>query len=165
MGTRYKLFTFEDDGTIPNNPSLPVIVYPGAFKDHPHEIESTFNLNNWRNSWVDGVYDYHHYHSDAHEVLGVLAGSAKLILGGSKGELIELNTGDVVVLPAGTGHKKVSSSPDFQIVVAYPNGQEFNVRTGDPEERPKVLNEIKSVKSPSTDPVFGNKGQVLNQWV
>ena len=164
MATSYKLFTFEDDGIIPNNPNLPGIFYPGAFKDYPHEIESTFNLNNWKNSWVDSVFDYHHYHSDAHEVLGVLAGSATLILGGPKGELINFATGDVVVLPAGTGHKRVSSSSDFQIVGAYPKGQEFNVRIGNPEERPQALKEIQEVKAPATDPVFGNEGQVLNQW-
>ena len=164
MSTPYQLFTFEDDGTMPNNPNFPVIVYPGAFKNHPEEIESTFHLNNWRNSWVDSVFDYHHYHSDAHEVLGVSAGSALLILGGQRGKLIEVKTGDVIVLPAGTGHKKLSSSPDFQIVGAYPNGQDFNIRTGNSKERPQVLKEIQEVHDPSTDPVYGNHGQVLTQW-
>lgn len=164
MSFTYKLFRFEDDGTIPNNPSLPVIFYPGAFKTHPQEIESTFNLNNWRNSWVNGVFDYHHYHSNTHEVLGVRAGSARLLLGGQKGEAIKINTGDVLVLPAGTGHKKLTSSPDFKIVGAYPDGKDYNIQTGSPGERPKVLEEIKQVEVPFTDPVYGNRGQVIDRW-
>ena len=164
MSLTYKLYRFEDDGTIPNNPSLPVIFYPGAFKTHPQEIESTFNLNNWRNSWVNGVFDYHHYHSNTHEVLGVRAGSARLLLGGQKGEAIKVNTGDVLVLPAGTGHKKLTSSPDFEIVGAYPDGKDYNIQTGSPDERPQVLEEIKQVEVPSTDPVYGNRGQVVDRW-
>lgn len=160
----YKLFTFEDDGIIPNNPKIPVILYKGAFKNHPQEIEPTFNLNNWRNSWVNGVYDYHHYHSNAHEVLGVRAGTATLLIGGTLGQLIEVKTGDVLVLPAGTGHKKESSSADFEIVGAYPNGMDYNVKRGEAGERPDVLQEIHSVKKPSTDPVYGNLGQVLQRW-
>lgn len=164
MSFAYKLFTFEDDGIIPNNPKLPVILYFGAFKNHPQEIEPTFNLNNWRNSWVNGVYDYHHYHSNAHEVLGVRAGIATLLIGGKLGQLIEVKTGDVLVLPAGTGHKKVSSSADFEIVGAYPDGMDYNVRKGETGVKPDVLKEIHSVKKPSTDPVYGNLGQVLQRW-
>ncbi len=164
MSFTYKLFMFEDDGTIPNNPKLPVILYPAVFKEHSHEIEATFKMNNWRNSWVNGVLDYHHYHSITHEVLGVRSGSAKLILGGAIGETIEVNVGDVLVLPAGTGHKKLSSSPDFEIVGAYPDGKDYNIQTGNPSERPQALADIKQVKVPSTDPVYGNRGQVVNRW-
>lgn len=164
MNSTYKLFMFEDDGTIPNNPNLPVILYPGVFKQHPMEIEPTFNLNNWRNSWVDGVFDYHHYHSNAHEVLGVRAGKAKLRIGGRKGETIEVKTGDVLVLPAGTGHKKLTSSYDFKIVGAYPDGNNYNVKTGEPNERPEVLHDIQQVELPSLDPVFGDSGQVVSNW-
>lgn len=165
MSFTYKLFMFEDDGTIPNNPNLPVILYPGVFKKHPQEIESTFKLNNWKNSWVNGVLDYHHYHSGTHEVLGVRAGSAKIILGGEKGEIIDVNKGDVIVLPAGTGHKKITNSPDFEIVGAYPNGKDYNIQTGMPSERTRALAEIKQVEVPSTDPVFGNRGQVVDRWI
>jgi len=165
MSITYKLFTFKDDGTILNNPNFPVIFYPGAFKHHPHEIESTFNLNNWRNSWVNGVYDYHHFHSNTHEVLGVRSGSAILTIGGFRGETIEVKTGDVLVLPAGTGHKKVTSSSDFKIVGAYPNGAVYNVMTGKSSERLHALKDIQEVECPSSDPVYGNRGQVLYHWV
>lgn len=165
MTFTYKLFTFEDNGIIPNNPDLPVILYPGVFKNHPQEIEPTFKLNNWRNSWVNGVLDYHHYHSNTHEVLGVRAGSVKLLLGGETGQTIEMKTGDVVILPAGTGHKKLTSSADFEIVGAYPDGKDYNVNTGKPNERPRVLLDIQQVETPSTDPVYGNRGQVVDRWL
>ena len=165
MTSSYKLFTFEDDGTIPNNPNFPVVFYPGVFKHHSHEIESIFNLNNWRNSWINGVYDYHHFHSNAHEVLGVRSGSAILTIGGVQGETIEVKTGDVLVLPAGTGHMNVKSSNDFKIVGAYPNGDEYNVMTGKTSERLQALKDIPLVTSPSSDPVYGNRGQVLNHWI
>ncbi|MBM7587045.1 uncharacterized protein YjlB [Bacillus pakistanensis] len=159
-----KLFYFTDDGNIPNNPKLPVIVYPAAFKSQPEKIEKTFNDNNWLNSWTNGVFDYHHYHSNSHEVLGVKNGFATIQLGGKNGKSIEVNTGDVIVLPAGTGHKRISSSKDFSVVGAYPDGMDHNLKVGEPNERPQVEKDIERVPSPKTDPVLGNDGPLLNYW-
>jgi uncharacterized protein YjlB len=157
-------FHFEDDRTIPNNPTLPVIFYQAAFKENPEAIESVFNQNNWTNSWTDGVFDYHHYHSNTPEVLGVKTGTATLQLGGESGKTFELAAGDVVVLPAGTGHKKIKASADFQIVGAYPNGLEPNLKTGKADERPTVLEEILEAPLPGKDPVYGEDGPVVNNW-
>lgn len=159
--TRY---FFKDDGVIPNNPTLPALVYRGVFKDTPEEIEETFNKHNWLNSWVNGVFDYHHYHSNTHEVLGVRSGSAKLKLGGEHGEELIVDCGDVLILPAGTGHIKITNSPDFKIVGAYPEGMDYNIKTGEQNERPQVLQDIKEVPFPKQDPVFGNQGGLLNSW-
>ncbi|PSL31651.1 uncharacterized protein YjlB [Planomicrobium soli] len=155
---------FEDDGRIPNNPTLPVIIYTGAFNKNPGEIESIFNRNNWTNSWTDGVFDYHHYHSVTHEVLGVKSGSAKIQLGGEAGQTFDVEIGDVLVLPAGTGHKRLSASNDFQVVGAYPNGAEPDLKTGEQEERPGVLEAILDAPLPEKDPVFGEEGPVMNNW-
>lgn len=155
---------FKDDGVIPNNAKLPVLIYSGVFKDNPEQIESTFNEHNWQNSWVSDVFDYHHYHSNSHEVLGVRSGSAKLKIGGERGEELLVDCGDILILPAGTGHKKVSSSPDFKIVGAYPEGMEYNTKTGKNNERPQVLQEIKQVPLPSNDPVFGDNGPLKQSW-
>ncbi len=155
---------FEDDGNIPNNPTLPVVIYPGAFKENPEEIERVFNQNNWTNSWTDGVFDYHHYHSNAHEVLGVKSGSAKIQLGGESGQTFDVQQGDVIVLPAGTGHKKLSASDDFQVVGAYPNGAEPDLKTGGQDERPEVLEAILDAPLPDSDPVFGKEGPIVNNW-
>ena len=159
-----QFFHFEDDGAVPNNPALNVLFYPAAFKENPQEIEEVFNRHNWLNSWRGGVFDYHHYHSNTHEALGVSAGSATLQLGGEQGEQVKVKAGDVIVLPAGTGHKKIEASADFEVIGAYPNGVSYNLKTGAPEERPYVLEDIQNTPLPQTDPVFGKTGPLQDQW-
>ncbi|WJH33500.1 cupin domain-containing protein [Paenibacillus sp. CC-CFT747] len=157
-------YFFEDDGQIPNNPDLPVLLYAGAFREDPVQAEARFNLNNWRNSWVNGVFPYHHYHSNSHEVLGVLKGSALLVIGGEKGKEIKVQAGDVLVLPAGTGHKKLRSSADFSVAGAYPEGMSYNTKTGEAGERSQVLEDIKRVPLPNQDPIFGDEGPLQSNW-
>ncbi|WP_224725517.1 cupin domain-containing protein [Paenibacillus vietnamensis] len=157
-------YKFNDDGQIPNNPDLPLLVYPGAMKDEPGRIEAVFNRNNWRNSWTNGVYGYHHYHSNSHEVLGVQSGSAAIQAGGEHGKSIELGAGDVIVLPAGTGHKLLTASPDFKVVGAYPDGMEYNLLRSGEGKRPDVLEEIRRVPLPDTDPLFGADGPLIELW-
>ena len=159
-----KFVYFKDDGIIPNNKSLGVAIYPAVFKDNPEEIEETFIKHGWTNSWTGDVFEYHHYHSNTHEALGVRSGSAEIQLGGEQGEIFEVKTGDIAVLPAGTGHKKISSSHDFQIVGAYPGGISPNKKVGDIEERPYVLEDIENTPLPQTDPVYGNEGPLLDEW-
>ncbi|MBO0994440.1 cupin domain-containing protein [Bacillus sp. SD088] len=69
---------------------------------------------------------YHHYHSNTHEVLAVVSGWANLQLGGEKGVEVKVTKGDVIVLPAGTGHKLIEKSPEFGVVGAYPNGNKYD---------------------------------------
>ncbi|RNF38393.1 cupin domain-containing protein [Planococcus salinus] len=159
-----KLLYFEDDGTIPNNPSLPVVFYPRAFQEAPEKIETIFNRNDWTNSWTGDVFDYHHYHSNTHEVLGVRSGRATLQIGGEQGTELTVEVGDVAVLPAGTGHKKLDSSADFKVVGAYPGGVQPNKKTGEPEERPYVLEDIQNTPLPHNDPVRGKEGPLLTDW-
>lgn len=158
-------FHFEDDGAIPNNPILNVVFYPEAFIEDIDRMEEVFNRNNWLNSWKGGIYDFHHYHSNTHEVIGVCAGSATLQLGGEQGEQIKVKAGDVAVLPAGTGHKKIGASDDFQVIGAYPDGVSYNLKTGEPGERPYVLEDIQNVPMPRTDPVYGKTGPLLETWI
>ncbi|SFJ67962.1 Uncharacterized protein YjlB [Paenibacillus sp. UNC496MF] len=157
-------YQFEDDGRMPNNPDLPAIHYAGAFRDDPLGAEAKLNRNNWRNSWVNGVFAYHHYHSNAHEALAVLKGSARMLIGGENGQALEVQAGDVLVLPAGTGHKKLGSSADFSVAGAYPDGMRYNTRTGEPGDRPQALEDIRRVPLPDRDPVFGEEGPLLTYW-
>ncbi|WP_051348483.1 cupin domain-containing protein [Peribacillus kribbensis] len=156
---------FQDDGSIPNNPSLSVMIYKGALAEDPEKTEGIFNKNNWLNSWSGGVFPYHHYHSNTHEVLGVIKGTARLQIGGEKGKEFNVEPGDVMVLPAGTGHKKLDSSEDFEVAGAYPDGMEYNLRKGKEEERLLAIEDIKEVPLPDKDPVYGVDGPLLENWI
>ncbi len=160
-----KSFYFKDDGRIPNNTDLPLLLYSGALKEKTAQTEKIFNSHNWRNSWTNGVFNYHHYHSNVHEVLGIIRGSAALQLGGELGKVFVVEAGDVIVIPAGTGHKRLSSSFDFQVVGAYPDGMEYNLCKGLETERPRVLADIRNVPLPLTDPVYGNEGPLTREWL
>ncbi|KHL97097.1 hypothetical protein QW71_04010 [Paenibacillus sp. IHB B 3415] len=157
-------FAFKADKLLPNNPELPAVLYRHALQDHPESAEQIFNDNGWRNSWVNGVFSYHHYHSNAHEVLGVMSGSASLQLGGDTGRKVEVSAGDVLVLPAGTAHKRLASSHDFRIAGAYPGGAAYNTRRATPDDFAAALPEIGQVPLPDSDPVYGKDGLLLRVW-
>jgi uncharacterized protein YjlB len=159
---------FQDDGRIPNNPRLPLLVYLQALAGpdlDPSRCKELLAENGWGGAWVDSVFPYHHYHSNAHEVLCVVGGSASLAFGGPDGETVQVEAGDVVVIPAGVGHCNERSDGGFSVVGAYPRGQEsYDLRTGEEDERPEVLENIRNVPSPSSDPLFGEKGSLLERW-
>jgi uncharacterized protein YjlB len=158
---------FEDVGRISNNPELAHLVYPGVLPVSaalPSDCEALFRENGWGGSGRDGVFPCHHYHSTAHEVLGVVRASARIAFGGEAGVTVEVGAGDVVVIPAGVGHCNLGSSRDFLVVGAYPRGQSWYLRTGEPDERPGVLENIRKVPLPEKDPVFGNKGPLTKHW-
>jgi uncharacterized protein YjlB len=162
-------FAFADDGRIPNNPAFPLILYRGGIDltgspDPEKLIENTFMGNNWGGMWRNGVYPYVHYHSMIHEAMGVARGRAKVRFGGEHGEEIEIAPGDVVILPAGTGHQCLSHSADLVVVGAYPPSGKYDLCRGTPAERTKALASIGKVPLPATDPVFGVKGPLVALW-
>jgi uncharacterized protein YjlB len=159
---------FGDDGIFPNS-RYPVIVYKDKIDfsqvNGPDAVEALFKKNGWGNSWRNGIYTYHHYHSTAHEVLGVYSGSADVMMGGEKkGESFYIKKGDVVLIPAGVAHKKLSSSEDFRVVGAYPEGQSWNMNYGKDGERPGADQNIKKVPYPPYDPVYGKSGPLQLYW-
>lgn len=159
-------YNFKDDGRIPNS-HLPLLVYKGAFHINDSladEMEETFAKHNWKNSWRNGVYPYHHYHSITHEVVGVYKGTAQLHMGGESGNVIDVEAGDVLIIPAGVGHKKISASDDFAVIGAYPDGMDYDLMTGEEGERPSADKRIAQVPLPETDPVLGKKGGVAKLW-
>jgi uncharacterized protein YjlB len=161
-------FRFRDDGIIPNHPKWPMIVYRGAVDlpsifDPAAVFEELFQSNGWGDSWRNGIYDYVHYHSRIHEVLGVARGRGKVQFGGNRGRIIDLKAGDVAILPAGTGHQGLSTSADFLVVGAYPPSGKYDVcRSGEDHER--ALRTIPKVGRPRKDPVFGGRGPLLKAW-
>jgi hypothetical protein len=85
-------YHFADNDGVPNNPSLPLIVYRRALKtagDAAASCVALFDRNGWTGAWTNGVYSHHHYHSSAHEVLGIAAGWVRVRLGGETGETVE----------------------------------------------------------------------------
>lgn len=157
----------KDDGGIPNSP-LPLIIYHQAFRllerDPAAVIERVFAANHWANSWRNGIYSYHHYHSNAHEVLGVFSGWASVRFGGERGATERLEAGDVVIIPAGVAHKNLGASSDFGVVGAYPGGQEPDMCYGRPGERPQADANLRQVAAPACDPIYGPDGHLFDYW-
>ncbi len=158
-----------DDGRIPNNPTLPLLVYSAALhvtgSKTAAACERVFSENNWGSSWRNGIYAFHHYHSTAHEVLAIARGSARVHFGGENGPRIDVQAGDVVVIPAGVGHKNLGSSGDLLVVGAYPRGQRWDLCRGEASERPWALENIARVPLPLTDPVYGGRGPLVTHWL
>jgi uncharacterized protein YjlB len=160
---------FEDDGLVPNNPTLPMIVYQGAVHlDEAYDpaaiFEVLFAANRWDDSWRDGVYDFLHYHSAIHEVLGVARGHAKVRFGGNGGRALNVKAGDVAILAAGTGHQRLSASQDFLVVGAYPPTGKYDLRRATREDHDGAVKAIARTVPPKTDPVYGADGPLIREW-
>jgi uncharacterized protein YjlB len=134
------------NGGIPNNPTLPVLIYPSALEvtgsDPASLFEQMFTANGWPPQWRYG--------------------HARLMLGGPGGHVVEVSAGDVLLLPVGTGHCNLGSSDDFMVVGAYPPGQEGDINR-DPAT-PAQIEQIARLPRPDTDPVLGAKGGVVEHW-
>ncbi len=160
---------FPDDGSIPNNPRLPFLLYRGAIDlsgtpDPEKVIEKTFARNGWGDMWRNGIYPYVHYHSTIHEVMGIARGRARARFGGAGGEVLDLLPGDVAVLPAGTGHQCLWASPELVVIGAYPRTGKFDLCRGSKAERTKALARIPKVPLPESDPAFGKDGPLHALW-
>jgi uncharacterized protein YjlB len=161
-------FRFADDGLVPNNPTLPFLVYRGAVdvsgRDPAAAIERRFAAHGWGNMWRNGIYPFTHYHSRIHEALGVARGRARVRFGGATGEELEIAAGDVAVLPAGTGHQRLSASNDLLVVGAYPPDGTYDLCRATPSTRELALATIPAVPLPATDPLYGADGPLLALW-
>src|SRR4051795_9974108 len=141
---------------IPNHPSFAVLVYhdvePAASGD-ADAVRALFAEHGWRGAWVDGVFDFHHFHSTSHEVLAVVAGTATLELGGPQGEAFDVAAGDVLVLPAGTGHRRAWADGDFpRGGAAPPRAEDYDLRR---EADDAARERIAALGPPPSDPVGG----------
>ncbi len=161
-------FRFEDDDETPNNPRLPLVLYHAAVpvegSDPAAAFERAFARHGWTNSWRNGIFDFLHFHIHTHEVLGIVRGKARVEFGGAKGRELELSAGDVAILPAGCGHRRISASRDLLVVGAYPQG-------GDPEHQVPsrtshgaAVAAIAGTPLPDQDPVYGKDGPLMQLW-
>ena len=142
-----------------DHPHWPLLVYPSVLQaPAPEDFEALFNRNRWPAAWRNGVHPFHHYHSTAHEALGVYAGEVTVQFGGDSGIAVTARPGDVIVLPAGTAHKKISARGALGIVGAYPAGQEPDLCRG------SNFNAT-AVPLPACDPVHGAGGPLFTYWL
>jgi len=157
-------FVFADDGAIPNS-KLPLLVYRQAVPADAAAIERIFTANRWPAAWRGPVHPFHHFHSEAHEVLGVAEGETQVQFGGPGGQVLTVRAGDVVVVPAGVGHCRQSQSDGLVIVGAYPdNTPQRDLRRGEPTEHDQVVRNIGVVPRPPADPVAGAEGPLVRLW-
>jgi uncharacterized protein YjlB len=161
-------FRFKDDGLIPNHPRWPLIIYKGGVMltprlDRAAVFEDLFVSHGWGRSWRDGVYDYAHYHSRIHEVLGIARGSGQVRFGGANGRTLNLKAGDIAILPAGTGHQRIKASADFLVVGAYPASGAYDECKLE-EDRKTAIPSIDRVARPRQDPVYGKDGPLMPVW-
>jgi uncharacterized protein YjlB len=158
---------FPDADPFPNS-RYPVLVYRQVCDpsegDRARFFEQLFGTHGWPAAWRAGLYTFHHFHSTTHEVLGVYRGSVQARLGGPGGAQLELNAGDVIVIPAGVAHCNEGQSSDFKVVGAYPEGSDFDMQYGRAGERPGADRRIASVPLPGADPVQGREGALLRLW-
>ncbi|MBS1617024.1 MAG: cupin domain-containing protein [Bacteroidetes bacterium] len=156
---------FYDDGVVPNS-KHPVLLYRSAFEGQgdtaAHWLAERFDRHGWSRAWKNGIYPYHHYHSTAHEVLGIYGGNGTVQLGGEHGSAVELAAGDILILPAGTAHRCIRDE-QLQVVGAYADGREWDINRGEPEERPRADENIQSLPLPQLDPMHGRQG-LPNIW-
>lgn len=148
----------------PNNTELALRFYEAVLNNSDNisnkiaeQFESLFHSNNWGSSWRNGIFSFHHFHSTAHEVLGCYSGSAQVQLGGSEGEIFNVNQGDAIMIPAGVAHCLISSSSDFHVVGAYPQGTYPDTCEGSDNLFVRHCEKIKMLKDPELDPVSGQE--------
>jgi uncharacterized protein YjlB len=164
--TRSESFLLAPNGWVPNNRRLPVLIWHSAIDprepDAAGRFEALFAQNGWPPQWRDGIFDYHHFHSTAHEVLGIASGEADLMLGGPKGRTISVRAGDALLLPAGTGHCLLTCGPRFQVIGAYPPGQQWDIRRDALSEPERLA--MEALPFPASDPVCGDDGPLIAHW-
>jgi uncharacterized protein YjlB len=157
-------FTFGDDGSMPNS-ALPLLVYRNAVPADAAAIERVFAANGWLPAWRNGVHPFHHFHSSAHEVLGVARGEASVLFGGPRGTVLLVRAGDVVVVPAGVAHCNQGQSSDLLIVGAYPeNGPNPDLCRGKPGEHDAAKRAAEAVPLPAEDPIGSRNGVLPRLW-
>ena len=172
-------FLLQPNGWMPNNPHLPVLLYRSAFPAAggsevgadrtASAMEAAFTAHGWPPQWRNGIYTFHHFHSTAQEILGIAAGEVRVALGGppsgnpANSRELTLRPGDVVALPAGTGHCNLGSSPDLLVVGAYPAGEHWDICRSAPS--PDTLTRMQHVAFPQADPVHGPAGPLPRLWL
>jgi uncharacterized protein YjlB len=158
--SRVRKLYFERAADVPNS-TLPVLLYRAVLAPHTaakaNAFRQRFKAAGWTGLWTDTIYDHTHFHSNAHEVLGIAEGKVTLKLGGEEGSLFRLKAGDMLVLPAGVGHRRLGGDDGLQVIGAYPRGQSHYDMKSRGRAMPRVA-------MPSADPFYGMVGPLIQAW-
>jgi uncharacterized protein YjlB len=159
---------FADDGETPNNPTFPLVLYRAAVPlpagaDPAAIFERLFTQNGWQDGWRNGIFDFLHFHTGTHEVLGIAQGRASVQFGGQRGPILDVAAGDVVILPAGTGHQRRSGSRDLLVVGAYPAGGNYDHARPGEIDHDQAIAAIARVAEPSLNPLYGDRAPTFSQ--
>lgn len=151
---------FGKDKDVPNS-VLPALLYRDVLAPNVarkgERFRTVFKKNGWTGLWTDTIYDYTHFHSNAHEVLGIAEGKVTVKLGGESGRLFRLKAGDMLVIPAGVGHRRAGGDEGLKVIGAYPPGQShFDMK--------RKGRAVPKVPLPPTDPVYGEDGPAVRFW-
>jgi len=146
-----------------------MIVYSQAIaletlKISGHAFDELFERHGWPVGFRNGIYPFTHYHSNAHEVLGIASGEATVQFGGESGKTLTARAGDALLLPAGTGHKLISSGPDLLVIGAYPPGSNRDLMRSGEVDKAGIRARIVGVTKPNTDPISGAVGAMTRLW-
>lgn len=152
---KYHLFPTD---LIPNSPR-PLLHYknvlprkPNSPHRDPADVWDMFTKNGWKVSWIFryGPTQLSHYHSQAHECMAVLSGTATIRFGvadtsedldenthGSAwedgGVEVEAEAGDVFIIPAGVAHKSFNTKPEDEFKLLTP-GKGHGIEAEDPRK-------------------------------
>ncbi|PNS14643.1 DNA repair protein rhp54 [Sphaceloma murrayae] len=140
---------------VPNSP-YPLLHYHSAFTPtnatiDPIQVYDRFTAHDWDVQWIFryGPTQQSHYHSQAHEAMCVLSGTATIRFGVADADLdllsgdtatdasssfrgvtLQAKAGDVFLLPAGTAHKTHDTSPVAEFKLLTP-GDGHGMMSGD----------------------------------
>jgi uncharacterized protein YjlB len=175
-GTTYRLcfptmkllqYILKDNDRFPNS-RLPVLLYKGGirlpFVFKARFVKKLFRKHHWINNWRNGVYTFHHYHSNTHEVMAVIKGATTLQLGGENGIHLKIEKGDVILIPACVAHCNLGREKDVICIGGYPRGKDYDMNYGKEGERPSSDENIAQVKIPRLDPVTGKLDPLNLIW-
>lgn len=160
------LHHFAPSGGIPNS-RLPLVIFKGGLPVAARGGEAAcalYRANGWGGTWVYTVYPFWHFHTEGHEVLSCVAGTARIGFGGDDGIVADVSVGDVAIVPAGVGHKKLSASPGFQMAGGYPPKQQGDIVRPGEMTAEQITAAIAKLALPETDPITGRADGMPAIW-
>lgn len=154
------------------NSVLPMIIYRAAITPTAsleQDIDTTSRFlarNGWKVVWYTdkGLHPFHHFHSNAHEIVWVARGHQRGLFGGPDGTYATVEAGDLIVLPAGTGHFGLERTDDLYMIGGYPvDASRGNLFRSEESIGVDFDDDIAAVALPR-DPMTGNEGVLTEAW-